>query len=76
MQGRNRDADAEKGLVDTVGEGDLYTIMYKIDSQWEAVQHRGPGLVLCDKLEGRDGRGEAGSRGREYIYSYIYNYIS
>ena len=70
----NRDADVEKGLVDTVGEGDLYTIMYKIDSQWEAA--KGPGLVLCDKLEGRDGRWEAGSRGREYIYSYIYNYIS
>ena len=51
--------------------------MYKVDSWWEAAIHHGePSLVLWDNLEGWDGRGEVGSRGREYIYSNIHNYIS
>ena len=46
FQGRNRNADVENGLVDTVGkEGgmkwgsriDMYTTVSKIDSWWEAV---------------------------------------
>ena len=42
LQRRNRDADVEKGLVDTVGEGkdgtnwestiDMYTTLYEINS--------------------------------------------
>lgn len=52
--------------------------MYKTDSSWEtAVEHQGLSLVLCDDLEGWDGRGqEARERGDIYthICMYVYTY--
>ena len=70
FQGRNGDADIENRLVDSVGKRErdewreehrhLYTIMCEIDSCWEvATFNRQPRPVLCDNLEGLDGRREA-----------------
>ena len=43
----------------------MNNLMYKIDSWWEvAVQHREFNSVLCDDLEGWDGRCKGGLRGR------------
>ena len=49
----------------------MNSFMYKIESWWEvAVQHREFNSVLCDDLEGWDGR--AGGRlKREGIYVYV-----
>ena len=70
MQGRNRDADVENGLGDTVGEGrsretgsdNVHATVCKRDSRWEtALQLRRLSSALRDDPEGWDGvRGAEG----------------
>ena len=57
---------------DHLGEEDLriYTTMCKIDSWWEAaLQHRELSSVLCEDLEGWDGR-----MGGMYVYTELIHF--
>ena len=82
FQGRNRNADVENGRVD-MGErggwdelGDdawhIYTTVCKTDSWWEpAAQHRELSSMLCDDLDGHDGR-EVQEGGDNGICVYVW----
>ena len=81
MQGSAGDADIENRLVDIGGKGGVGQTERvawkhihehsKIDGKWEfAVWHRELNPVLCNSLEGWDGREMGGisqGRGRMYI---------
>ena len=83
FQGKNGDADAHKGHVDTDGKWqngvnwevwiDVYTLPCgKQMASWEpAIKHSKINLVLYDDLGVWDGDGlEGGPRGRGYMYTY------
>ena len=81
FQGRNRDADVKKGLVDTVGEGeggtkwessiDIYTLLYgkQLVGSCYITQGAQLGNLWQPRWVGWVGW-EGGSRGRVYVYSY------
>ena len=84
MQGRNRDADVEKGCVDMEweggGDGMAWEIgidirratMCKADSQWEAVaEHRKLSSTLCDDLRGGMGCGRDAPREGIHVYTWL-----
>ena len=87
-QGRNRDADIEKGQVDRGGRRGLgalgewhwyiYTAVCETDSEWEpAVQHRELSSVLCDDLEGVIwGWCEGGPRAGDVCISLSHSVVS
>ena len=55
------------------GESNMetYIIICKIDSQWEfAVWLRKLKQGFCINLEGWDGKGDGGSKGRGYMHTY------
>ena len=74
MQGRNRDADLEQGLVDTTGKGrvkriERVALTYIPNRVKRTVgQHRELSAVLCDTRRGGMGRKERGRSERERIY--------
>ena len=86
MQGRNRDADIENGLVDTAGEGEWGT---NLESSIEiyilpCVKQIASGKLLykrgssawCSVMTWRSGvvgGREGGSRRRRYIYTHTYS---
>ena len=79
-QGSNRDADIEKRLVDTVGEGEggtnwessmeTYTLpeVKQIASGSLLYDEGSSNLVLCDNLDGWDAVGERFKRDGTYVY--------
>ena len=81
LQGSNGNTDINR-LVDYRGarrewgklreqSGNIYITICKIDSKWEfAVWHRELNLVLCDNLEGWDGRWKGSSGGKGHMYTY------
>ena len=81
QQWRNRQREQTRGHGEKAGEGEMYgksnmetyTIICKIDSQWEfAVWLRKLKQGLCINLEGVGwgGRWEGGSKGKGYMYTY------
>ena len=86
MQGRNRDADVENGLVDTEGEGesglnwesstDIYTLpCIKQIASGKLVYSIGSSM-LCDDLDAWDGGGGTEvQKGGIYAYMQFINFI-
>ena len=79
QQWRNRHREQTSGHGERGGGGEMYgksnmetyITICKIDSQWEfSVWLRKLKQGFCINLEGWDGKGDGGSKGRGYMHTY------